>query len=466
MSMLLMPEVLLLGWTLVLLLLHCAALPMRALRFADLAMYGVVLVLISTWIFSPETPALWEGMYVYDEFSLFFKRLFLIALFLVLWMGKLNLASAPPSAPWVKGEFFMIPLITTVGLLLLASAVDFVVMFVALELVTISFYVLVAFNRHRSECLEAGVKYLIVGGLSTAFLVYGITFLFGSVNTTSFNSISLALTILPASTPILFAMILITVGIGFKIAAVPFHAWAPDVYQGAPTPVTAFLATASKVAGFVILLRLFFIDVFHVPNLYEPSREMFSMLAAFSILLGSYAALPQRNLKRLLGYSSIANAGFLLMAVASLSDRGFYAILFYLSVYVLAVLMVFFLICMLSDKLGGEDLRHYAGLSQRSPLLAFVMAVCFISLAGLPPLAGFVAKLAVFSAAWEAGLYWLVLIGILGALAGIYYYLGIVKAMYWIEPANREKIEVPPSVIVLIVIVLLTLIFFGVYPSP
>ncbi|MEM6823253.1 MAG: NADH-quinone oxidoreductase subunit N [Verrucomicrobiota bacterium] len=394
------------------------------------AMLGVFFAFLATFTFPAGSSFQWAELYAVDPLALFFKRFFLVTVFIVLAMsfsqaGKLVLGAS---------ESFILPLFTTTGMMLLASAVDFMTIFVALELVTISFYVLVALRRHETKSLEAGVKYLIIGALSTGFLVYGIAFVFGIAGTTKLSGLSYYLVVSPPSFGLLLAMVLVLSGIAFKLASVPFHVWAPDVYQGAPTPVTAFLSVGSKAAGIVVLLRVFFFAGFSNDALDPYLIPVLSIMAAASALLGNFAAMTQRNLKRMLGYSSIGHAGYLLMALSCVNERGIQAVLVYLVIYLLSTLLAFFVIAQHEDDIGGVDFKAYFGLAQRSPLLAFGMLVSFVSLAGIPPLAGFLGKLGVFAALWEIGNYSLLLVAIISAIAGLYYYLGVVRAMYWNQP--------------------------------
>jgi len=282
------------------------------------------------------------------------------------------------------GEFFALPIFTCAGLMWMVSAIDFVMIFVSLELVTISFYVLVAFMRRNAASLEAGTKYLILSAVSTGFLVYGITWIFGVTGETSLARVATVL-VDPAieSGPALFGMLLVLVALGFKIAAVPFQIWVPDVYQGAPTPVTAFLSVGSKAAGFVVLLRVL------QPFFVLPQTERLLILVALATLIyGNLAALPQSNLKRLLAYSSIAHAGYLLIGVVCLDGD---AVVYYLVAYLLMTLLSFAVLVAVA-KQAGDNIEDFNGLGKRSPFLAFAMLIAMASLAGLPFTAGFLGK--------------------------------------------------------------------------
>ncbi|MDQ6630193.1 MAG: NADH-quinone oxidoreductase subunit N, partial [Verrucomicrobiota bacterium] len=314
------------------------------------------------------TPALFafNNMYVSDGLGIFFKNFFLIATILVLLM---SVEFADRIQTGIT-EFYALILFALAGMMFAASANDFVLVFVALELVSISFYVLNSFQRNRLASLEAGIKYLILSALSAAFLVFGIALIFGSANTTNFSQIQTLLQSTPAlaSKPIfLLGLLFVVVGLGFKIAAFPFQIWAPDVYQGSPAPATAFLAVGSKAVGIILLMRVLFSAV---PDVAQHWNKLLLILAAITILYGNLCAIPQRNLKRLLGYSSIANAGYLLLGFAALSQAGVSAILYFLGGYLFSVIAAFTVICIVTRQNDSEDVTILAGLSQRSPLLA------------------------------------------------------------------------------------------------
>src|SRR5213083_1847104 len=368
----------------------------RVLAYAAIA--GLAVVLVATFFVAPapspnQATGFWN-FYTADRLSVFFKQFALLTTILVLIM-MIDYAPAVrssfPGAHDGLGEFFTVPIFTCAGLMYLVSAIDFIFIFVSLELVTISFYVLVSFTRKNPVTLEAGVKYLVLSGLSTAFLVYGITWIFGVTGQTNLERITTAL----ASPDVdryaaLFGAVLVLVGLGFKIAAVPFQIWVPDVYQGAPTPVTAFLSVGSKAAGFIVLLRVL------QPFLMLPNMQrLLVLLALLTVIYGNLAALPQNNLKRLLGYSSIAHAGYLLIGVACFDGR---AVTFYLAAYLLMTLLSFAILIIVAQQ-TGEEISNFDGLAKRAPFLAFAMLVAMASLAGLPFTAGFFGKFFIFVAA-------------------------------------------------------------------
>ncbi len=405
-------------------------------------------------------------IYVQDGLAVFFQRIFLVSLFFVLWMS----GEYVRTMPMARREYFALPILATIGMMLLASATDWTLVFVGLEIVTISFYILVAYQRNQPKSLEASVKYLIIGALSTGVLVFGIAFLFGMTRSTQLSALAFYLADGGVeSATLLLAMVLVLAGVGFKLAAVPFHGWAPDVYQGAPTPVTGFLATASKSAGLVLIIRIFYLSGFGVDELSESLALVISILAGASLLLGSLAAIPQTNLKRLLGYSTITHAGFLLLAMSCCQNgdiRGLEAALIYILLYVPAALLAFFILSTASRELPGAEIKSFSGLGRRSPVLAFGMLCALVSMAGIPPLAGFVGKFAVLAAAWESGAYLLFALGVVAAVAGVYYYLGVVKAMYWDSAESEEAFEPNPGTRLAVVLLSGFLLLLGFWPAP
>ena len=400
-----------------------------------------------------------NGMLVNDPLAFFFKRLFLIATILVLVMS-VGFASRLESG---VGEFFAIILFACLGMQLTASVGDFVMLFVSLETVTVSFYVLTSYMRRQLPSLEAGVKYLIISALATAFMVYGITFIYGTTNTTNFGALAEFLRAKGASGPLLLGVLFVIAGLGFKIATVPFQIWVPDVYQGAPAPVTAFLAVGSKAAGFVLLLRVLFGGFLPLEQTWV---AVIGVLAGLSILYGNLAAIPQKNIKRLLGYSSISHAGFLLLGIAAASVYGTGAVLFYLFAYVFTNLGAFLVIVCLSAVTADDEIASYSGLGKRSPLLAAAMTVALVSLAGVPPMAGFFGKFLIFSAVIEKQMWCLTIIGAIGVVASLYYYLGVVRAMYWREPADATAIPLSLSMKAALWFTIVAVVGIGIFQGP
>jgi NADH-quinone oxidoreductase subunit N len=435
----------------------------RVLALAAIA--GLAVIFVATFFVTPvSAPYLATGFwnfYTADRLSIFFKQFALLTTILVLIM-MIDYApvvrSSFPSARNGLGEFFTVPIFTCAGLMYLVSAIDFIFIFVSLELVTISFYVLVSFTRRNPITLEAGVKYLVLSALSTAFLVYGIAWIFGATGQTNLQRITEALTNPDTNQgAALLAMVLVLVALGFKIAAVPFQIWVPDVYQGAPTPVTAYLSVGSKAAGFVVLLRVL------RPFVMLPQMQrLLVLIALLTLIYGNLAALPQGNLKRLLAYSSIAHAGYLLIGVVCLDAS---AVTFYLVAYLLMTLLSFAVLVIVAQQ-TGEQISDFDGLGKRSPFLAFAMLIGMVSLAGVPFTAGFLGKFFVFYAAIAQRQIALVVIGVITVGCGFYYYLKVVRAMYW-QPADTSA-NIPISGLSRLAIsaLIVATIWLGVYPQP
>jgi NADH-quinone oxidoreductase subunit N len=391
------------------------------------------------------------GMFVQDGLSVFFKRFFLLAAVLVL---VLAVEFSDRIAAGVS-EYYSLTIFALAGMLFAASANDFVMLFVSIELITITFYVLTSFTRGKVVALEAGVKYLILGALASAFMVYGIALVYGTTGTMAFSELAQKLAVSDglmhphelAHQPLLqLGLLLVLVGLGFKIAAFPFQIWTPDVYQGAPTPTTAFLAVGSKAAGFVLLLRVLFSAV---PDVTAHWKTLLMVVSAVTILYGNLCAIPQRNLKRLLGYSSIAHAGYLLLGVAALTSAGQSAVLYYLSGYLFTTLAAFTVIALVMRHLDTEDVSSLAGLNQRSPLLAVTMTLAMVSLAGIPPLAGFLGKFLLLKAVIEQGAtnhgyYCLAFTALVGVVISLYYYFGVIRAIYWSQE-SPDLLPIPMS---------------------
>jgi NADH-quinone oxidoreductase subunit N len=408
-----------------------------------------------------------NGSFVEDSLALFFKRFFLVAAILVLFL------SAEFSDRLVGiSEYYSLILFALAGMLFAASSNDFAMLFVSIELITITFYVLVSFQRGRLVSLEAGVKYLILGALSSAFLVFGIALIWGTTGKFNFNDLAQVSGQFLANKIFLLGVLFVLVGLGFKIAAFPFQIWAPDVYQGAPTPTTAFLAVGSKAAGFVLLLRVLFVALPGVMHTHLWTNLLI-VISGITILYGNLCALPQRNLKRLMGYSSIAHAGYLLLGVAALSASGQSALLYYLAGYLFTVMAAFTVIALVMRHLDSEDISALAGLSQRSPLLAATMTLAMVSLAGIPPLAGFFGKFLLLKSVIEAGqathnhgYYCLAFTALVGVVISLYYYFGVVRAIYWSKDVpDLSPIPLSGAAKFSIAICIAGIFWLGIFPN-
>ena len=404
------------------------------------------------------------GMFIQDAFSGFFKRFFLLAaaLVMVLAVEFSDRITAGVS------EYYSLIIFALAGMLFAASANDFAMLFVSIELITITFYVLTSFTRGKVASLEAGVKYLILGALSSAFMVYGIALVWGTTGKFNFGELAMVSANFVDNKLFLFGVLFILVGLGFKIAAFPFQMWTPDVYQGAPAPTTAFLAIGSKAAGFVLLLRFLFVAI---PSVTAHWDKLLIIVSAITILYGNLCAIPQRNLKRLLGYSSIAHAGYLLLGVAALTSAGQAAALYYLGGYLFTTMAAFAVIVIAMRHLDSEDIGGLAGLHQRSPLLAATLTLAMVSLAGIPPLAGFFGKFLLLKAVIEQGAtnpgyYCLAFVALIGVVISMYYYFGVVRAIYFSKNAPEAApilMSLPAKFV--IVICVAGMFYLGLFPA-
>jgi NADH-quinone oxidoreductase subunit N len=391
-------------------------------------------------------PAIFSNMLAVDNFALFFKLLFLSIAFLVI------LASVDYVSKFSRfqGEYYALVLLSTLGMMLMAATADLISIYIALELTSISLYALVGFLKD-AKSTEASLKYLLLGAVASAILLYGMALIFGVTGKTQLGEIAQAIQAMAPQTllsspALILGVVLLIAGFGFKIAAVPFQMWVPDVYEGAPTPITAYLSVASKAAGFAIILRVFF-SAFGLPEWLSLNWGIiFAVLAAIGMTLGNIVAIPQSNIKRMLGYSSIAQAGYLMVGLATMgfspaSDvLGRSSILFFLTSYALANMGAFIAIIAISNKLNSDLIDDYSGMGKRAPLMALALTLCLISLIGIPPAAGFMAKFYIFSAAVQHNLLWLVIIAVINSVISAYYYLRVVKVMWLGEAVFREKV--------------------------
>ncbi len=448
----------------------------RGIAYAGIA--GLIGILGATFFIDPaaiNSAAPYARFYSADALAIFLKQFALLTTIVVLVMSLEYAPTVEASMPSERrgaglGEFYVLPIFACAGLMWMASAVDFVMIFVSLELVTITFYILVSYLRRNEGSLESGTKYLVLGALSTGFLVYGITWIYGVTGQSNLAAIAEKLPALDqAAVPaLLFGFGLVLVALGFKIAAAPFQFWVPDVYQGAPTPVTALLSVASKAAGFIVLLRV--VQTFLVvPALQEKILPLLTVITGATMIFGNLAAIPQGNLKRLLAYSSIGHAGYLLLGVVSIgAPFAGTAIVFYLAAYLLMTLLAFLVMTIVAQASGGDDIADFNGLNQRAPHLAFAMLLAMLSLAGIPLTAGFLGKLFIFECAVEQQHWVLVILGVVTVAAGFYYYLKVIRAMYWQQPADPDapEIEVGPLAKITIALLCALIIWLGVYPAP
>jgi len=446
---------------------------------------GLGLILVALFMITPidrvdnasEAGSLWmknnqwiANFYQHTAHAMTYKVIAVVSTILVLLLSVdfksiLNRFTCADRTDANAGEFYALPLFACAGMMWMASATDLVSIFVALELVTITFYVMVAFLRRNVGSLEAGVKYLILGALSTGILVYGIAWLYGALGTTNIAAMSEVLASGKYNlTHLLFGLALIIISLGFKVGAVPMQLWIPDVYQGAPTPITAFLSVASKAAGFAIAITI--LEPFLAHKATQPAVvTILVLMAAATLIYGNFAAIAQTNFKRLLAYSSIAHAGFLVLGLAA-GQSG--VVTFYLITYLIMTFAAFYIMNAVRIARDSEEISALNGLNKTNPVLAAMLTIVTAAMAGIPLTAGFWGKLFVFNAAIKSdAISWApVIVAFLGVAAGFYYYFKIIRAMYWYLPETDEKVMVSPISKMVILVLTAAIVVFGFYPHP
>ncbi|MCE9647975.1 MAG: NADH-quinone oxidoreductase subunit N [Chloroflexi bacterium] len=400
---------------------------------------GLFLIIIVSLLFGrPGEPvSMLGGMIRFDWLGFFFKILFMFA------AAATALLLMDHEKAGRRGEAYILLLASLLGMNLMAVSADLIMLYLSIETASIPLYILAGFLLTDDRSTEAGFKYLLFGTLTSTIMLYGFSLIFGFAGTTNIYQLSQLFAVGDISTLLAFSIFaLVIVGIGFKLAIVPLQFWAPDVYEGSPTPVAGFLSTASKAAGFAVIVRFFFIAF---PDFSTSWTVVLAALAAITMTVGNLLAISQTNVKRLLAYSSIAHAGYALIGVVAFSQLGAASVVFYLAAYIATNLLAFGVVMAFSRVTGLEDIKDYAGLSRRNPWLALMMLAAFLSLAGMPPFGGFVAKVFVFAAGVQAGYTWLVIVGILNSIIGVYYYLNAMKYVYLYRmPAeDEEKHPVP-----------------------
>ena len=401
-----------------------------------------------------------SNMIQVDKYSLFFNVIFLVSTILVVLISMNYLGREDRR----QGEYYLLILLATLGMMLMASGNELIVVFLGLELMSLSLYVLAGYFQRSMASSEAGMKYLLLGAFASGFFLYGIALIYGGAGTTSIPKIASALTVDARSPLLLSGMFLLVVGFGFKVALVPFHQWAPDVYEGAPTSIAALISAGPKAAGFAAFLRIF---MEALQSLQSEWIILITILAALTMTVGNLVAIAQRNIKRMLAYSSIAHAGYVLIGLAAANKDGISGAMFYLFVYCVMNIGAFGVVILARTE-DGESLMisDYAGLGFKRPLLALFMTIMLLSLAGFPPTAGFVGKFYIFRSAVESGQIWLVIIGAVNTAISAFYYLRVVVAMYMREPeAELDFLAYPRLLIVALTLAAIGVILIGILPS-
>jgi len=434
----------------------------RGTHLGVLTAAGLVVIMLASYIFSrpPEIGTLvWGGMLRLDAAGFVFRMVFLAGAALT------ALFAMESDSLYNKGEFYALLLVGTLGMSLMATSANMVMLFLAIETTSIPLYVLAGFQIQNQKSVEAGLKYLLYGAMASTMMLFGFALLYGFSGTTQLYE--LAANLKSAQAPYfatITALLLVLAGFGFKISAVPFHFWAPDVYEGAPTPVAGFLSTASKAAGFVVLIRVLQVSF---PDYHSVWTMLVAILCVASMFTGNLLALAQKNVKRLLAYSSIAQAGYILIGVAAGSSLGTTAAVYYLIGYLVTNLAAFGIVAIVEKATGSSEISAFSGLSRRSPGLALIFLVALLSLGGVPPFAGFIGKLLVLGAAIEANMAWLAILGIINSVIGLYYYLTVLKVIY----LNRSKeedvpVQIGPSRRLALAVTVFGVIILGVAIAP
>jgi NADH-quinone oxidoreductase subunit N len=452
-----------------------AEMTVRSRTIGTAAVVGLLASILPLWQqFNGPRTVLLGGTLAVDDLIIFFK-LVIVALAVIT-----VLISMDYDVGRHVGEYYAVLLFGAVGMMLLISAEELITIFVALELTSVSLYILTAFHKGELRSQEAAVKYFMFGAISSAFLLFGLSYVFGVTGTTGLQAIQDAVknTGGLGMSPLLATGLLFTiVGFGFKVAIVPFHLWAPDAYEGAPTPVTAYIATGSKVASFFILLKVLFIGFAGLQgsafwgNFASGWTMLLAIMAALSMVLGNCAAIVQHNVKRLLAYSSIAHAGYIFIGIIAATRMGATSVLFYIIVYAVTNLGAFGVVAALSSRAGGDEMQNFDGMAKRAPFLSLLMLIFVLSLAGIPPLGGFFGKFYLFASAVQKdaqhfGLLWLVILGIVMSAVSLYYYLILLKHIYVIEGSDQSPIVTPTYLNVALGLVALAVVALGVYPKP
>ncbi|MEI6970967.1 MAG: NADH-quinone oxidoreductase subunit N [bacterium] len=461
--MLMLPEIVVIATAMAVLCVDLLIDEKRRVALAPLALAGLAVAFVATVLQYPAIGSdMFGGRYALDSVGWWFKLIFILATLLTVGISLDSLdgrGTVPSERLPARGEYYVAMLFTLSGMMFMVSARDLVMLYVSLELATIPLFALTAWRRD-SLSGEAGLKYVIIGALGSAILLYGFSFFYGLTGETALSAISAKLT---ALTPAyILAAAMVTAGIGFKMTLVPSHMWAADVYQGAPTPVTAYLSVASKGAGLALMFQVFYRTMGHLVNDWT---MVIAVVATATMTLGNLVAIVQQDIKRFMAFSSISQAGYLVMGFLGPAPEGVPAMLYYLLVYVVTNLAVFAVIIFHSNQTGSRNVEDYRGLSRTNPAMALAMMLALFSLAGIPPLAGFVGKFFLFSVAAKAGLNWLVAVAAVNSTISLYYYLRIVRQMY-IEPAvaGATALRVTPAIACVTVFSVAATILTGVIP--
>lgn len=423
---------------------------------------AVVLTVLLVYSFASSGAAKGEffmGMYSTDSMTLYFKQLFMIAAIFVTIMSLTSTTRFKENG----GEFYSIMIFALLGMMVMVSANDFITLYVGLELMTISFVILTGFDKSSQKSAEAGIKYVLLSAMSSAVLLYGLSLFYGLSGTTDFGGFAKYAQSGIVSPMFVVAVIMLLAGLGFKISAVPFHMWSPDIYEGAPTPITAFLATGSKVAAFAVLIRML---TLMLKDNYAMFVGILIMLAVLTMIVGNLIAIPQKNIKRMLAYSSISHAGYILLGLVAFTDLGISAMLYYIFIYIFATLGAFSSVVALADSTGSDEIESFRGMWKRSPFITAVLMISLLSMAGIPPAAGFIGKFYLFASIVNQGYVWLALLAIGMSVVSVYYYIMVIRVMLAPAPENAVKVSVAMSHKLVMATAAAVTVFLGIYAAP
>ncbi len=441
-----------------------------------IALLGFIVTAVFLYNQTPDSSgSIFSNMLAVDPFGQFFKFIVLISSFVIILMSFFSKELFKGGN--TMGEYYSLIIAMTLGMFLLSSATNLIMIYLSIELMSLSSYILAGYTKEVKRASEASLKYVIYGAVSSGIMIYGISILYGLTGTLNLYGLNAAVNNGVDLFPLVIAVIMIIAGFGYKISAVPFHFWTPDVYEGAPITITAYLSVASKAAGFAVLIR--FIKVGFIGKGFPDANGLWDVVSGFdwawviavlsvlTMTLGNLVALWQTNIKRMLAYSSIAHAGYMLMGIAVLDDVGITAIMVYFIYYLFMNIGAFMVVMMIANKINSEELDDYEGLGYRAPVLGVCMVIFLVSLTGLPPTAGFVGKLYIFSAVVDAGFIWLAIVGVVNSVVSLYYYFKIVRSMYLrgIDKKN-EVISFNPAGVGLVILMAIPTLLFGLYWSP
>ncbi len=422
--------------------------------------FGLLCVLVfSFFYYSSDSVGFYNGLYASNSMSTYFNQIFIIAAILVTLMSISFVKTLTDS----KSEFFIIIIFATLGMMVMSSANDLITLYIGLELMAISFIVLTAYDKKSMKSSEAGTKYVLLSSISTALLLYGMSLLYGISGSVGFKDIIVYLKTGNNMPVVILGSVLLIVGFAFKVSAAPFHMWSPDVYEGAPTPVTAFLAAGSKVAAFSVLIKL-------LMQLMEPAHNTILVLvialSVLSMIVGNIIAIPQTNLKRMLAYSGVSHAGYILIGLVAYTKTGISAMLYYLLLYIFANIGAFSAITAFSNQTGKDDIKDFRGMWKKSPLIAATLLSSLLCLAGIPPAAGFIGKFYLFAEAAKQGYLWMAFLAMGMSVVSAYYYTVVIRVMLMEEPSDDIPVKIPGSLKAVMIISIIMILVMGLYPGP